>query len=57
MILKEWAEKLNGREYCEELTREEEAQLKAEGYVAAFGASDDLLEFRGAIHNEAGAWN
>ena len=36
MTLKEWAEKLNGREAGQELTIEEEAQLKAEGYVAAF---------------------
>ena len=57
MTLKEWAEKLNGREYREELKREEEAELKAEGYVAVFGASDDLLEFSGAIDDEAGAWN
>jgi hypothetical protein len=57
MTINEWAEKLTGREYGEELTKEEEQALKADGLVAAFGASDDLLEFRGALHDEAGAWD
>jgi hypothetical protein len=57
MNIKEWAEKLNEREYCKELTDDEERQLKADGIIAAFGASDDLLEFRGALNDEAGAWD
>ena len=57
MNIKEWARKLNGREYCKELTDDEERQLKADGIIAAFGASDDLLEFRGVIHDEVGAWD
>lgn len=55
MDAKEAAALLNGREYRKEITREEEAALKAAGLVAVFGASDDLVEFRGAIHDEAGA--
>jgi hypothetical protein len=57
MTINEWARKLNGREYREELTGEEEQELKADGLIAAFGASDDLLEFRGVLNDEAGAWD
>lgn len=56
MNAKELAALLTGREYRDEITREEEAQAKAAGLVAAFGASDDLLELRGAIHDEAGTY-
>lgn len=48
---------LTGREYGSEITRAEEAEAKAAGLVIAFGASDDLLELRGAIHDEAGAYD
>ena len=47
---------LNGRKYLEEISREEELQFKDLGLVVVFGASDDLLEFRGAIYDELGAW-
>jgi hypothetical protein len=43
---------LDGREYGSEITRDEEAQAKAAGLIVAFGASDDLLELRGAINDE-----
>ncbi len=56
MNKKEWAKKLNNRRYTEEITKDEEAQAKADGIVVVFGASDDLIEFRGAFHDEAGAW-
>lgn len=49
-----FAEKINGREYGSELTREEEVEAKAAGLVVVFGGSDDLAEFRGAIRDEAG---
>lgn len=48
---------LNGREYRREITKDEEAQAKAAGLLVIFGASDDLVEFRGAIHDEIGANN
>jgi hypothetical protein len=57
MNAKELAALLTGREYRREITREEEAQAKSAGLVVAFGASDDLLELRGAIHDEAGAYD
>lgn len=52
MNTKEAAALLNGREYTKEITRDEEAALKAAGLVAVFGASDDLMEFRGAWRDE-----
>lgn len=47
---------LNGRQYRSEIS-EEEAQIAKEiGLVVVFGASDDLIEFRGAVYDELGAW-
>jgi len=43
---------LNGREYGYEITKEEVQQAKAAGLVVIFGTSDDLMELRGAIHDE-----
>lgn len=51
-ILKKWAKKLNGREYREEVTEQEEKEAEEDGVVIVFGGSDDLIEFRGAICNE-----
>jgi hypothetical protein len=48
---------LNGREYLNEITAAEEAEAKANGLLVIFGASDDLTELRGALHDEAGAYN
>lgn len=48
---------LNGREYGEEITREEIAAAKAAGLVVAFGYSDDNMELRGAIHDEVGCFD
>lgn len=56
MTTKEWAILLNGREYTEEMTKSDEEQAKEDGVVIVFGASDDLLEFRGIIDDEVGAW-
>ncbi|HXE63261.1 MAG TPA: hypothetical protein VN519_06945 [Bryobacteraceae bacterium] len=57
MTREELAAKLNGREYGEEMTKEEGAEAKRNGVVVVYGASDDLMEFRGAIYDEAGAYN
>lgn len=54
--LKEFAEKLNGRQYLNELTRELEAYAKENGIVVIYGQSDDLMEVRGAIDEEFGCW-
>lgn len=55
MTKEEFAALLNGREYNDEMTSAEEAQAKAGGLIVLFGASDDLLEARGAVHDESGA--
>lgn len=56
MTRDEAAAAMNGREYRQEGTKEFFAELKAAGLVAVFGASDDLMEFRGAIDDETGAY-
>lgn len=48
---------LNGSEYGNEGSRETFAQMKGAGLVAVFGASDDLIEFRGALYDEIGAYD
>ena len=56
MNAKELAAKLNGREYLSEITKEEAGEANAAGLVVVFGASDDLIEFRGALDEEINAW-
>lgn len=57
MTRDEAAERLNGSEYGQEGSKELFAEMKEAGLVAVFGASDDLMEFRGAINDEIGAWD
>lgn len=57
MNAKELAALLNGREYRKEITEEEVAQAKQSGLVVVYGASDDLMEFCGAIHDEVGCFD
>lgn len=53
MTLKEFAQKLNGREYSyPQFTEEELAIAKANGFIIVHGASDDLMEIGGAISDE-----
>ena len=52
MNAEELAKKLNGVEYREELTKELKQKAKENGLVVVFGASDDLLEFEGAMYDE-----
>ena len=54
---KSFAALLNGRQYLDELTKDEEAIAKDNNLVICFGQSDDLLEFRGAIDDELNAYN
>lgn len=46
---------LNGRQYRHEITRTEESQARAAGLLVIFGASDDLMELRGTMHDEVDA--
>lgn len=58
MNIKEFAQKLGGREYAsypQFLTSEIEL-AKQNGWVIVYGASDDLIEFDGAITDEAGCY-
>jgi hypothetical protein len=54
---KEFAARLNGREYGNEITKAEEAEAKAAGLVVVFGYSDDNTELRGAIRDEVGTYD
>lgn len=51
------AEKLNGCEYGNEVSKELEKEAQKHGLVIVFGSSDDLMEFRGAINDEFGVFN
>jgi hypothetical protein len=55
--VQELAEKLNGCEYGNEVSKKLEAQARRNGLVIVFGASDDLVEFRGAIFDEQPAFD
>ena len=52
----DFARLLNGREYGNEKTNEEERQAADLGLVVVFGYSDDGVEFKGCISEEAGAY-
>lgn len=56
-MLKEIAQKLNGTQYPTEPPLDIQAMAKENQIVIAFGASDDLLEMRGAVDEEWGACN
>ncbi|UQV43660.1 hypothetical protein KIV45_17140 [Janthinobacterium lividum] len=45
---------LAGREYGSEMAKEEEQKAKAAGRLVIFGGSDELMEFRGFVHDERG---
>ncbi len=57
MTTQELADKLNGREYGSEITKEEAAQAAVDGLVVVFGHSDDNMELRGAIDEEVGCYD
>lgn len=50
------ADKLDGIRYGASLPLEITAQAKRDGIVLVFGASDDLMEFDGAIYDEVGVY-
>ena len=56
MNKKELADKLNGLKRPFDVTRELKAQAARDGLVIVYGARDDLMEFRGAIHGEVDAY-
>ena len=52
MTKEQLADLLDGRQYGEEITSEEEKVAHDNGLVVIFGASDDLIEFRGILNDE-----
>lgn len=55
MELKEFAKSISGREYgYPQFTKEEIETAKESGFIIVYGASDDLMEFEGAICDEIG---
>lgn len=48
---------LHGREYTKEIDNEIKFKMAATDLVVVFGASDDLMEFRGAINDEVGCYD
>ena len=57
MTKEELAARLHGRSIGKEITPEEEQLAKDAGLVVVFGYSDDNVELRGVIHDEAGCYN
>lgn len=57
MTKEEAAARLDGNKYRNEGSRALFAEMKAVGLVAVYGASDDLMEFRGAVHDEVGCYD
>jgi hypothetical protein len=51
------AELINGRSYRNEMNKQEELIAEESGLIVIFGASDDLIEFRGAIYDEIDAYD
>lgn len=51
----QFAQLLNGREYREEMTDQEEHFAKENNLIVIFGASDDLVEIRGSDYDELDA--
>ena len=56
MTIETLAAMLDGRQYRNKITREESASAEEYGLVVVYGASDDLMEFRGAIDDELGVY-
>jgi hypothetical protein len=56
MTKEQLAEAIDGRKYGDEITPGLREQAKESGLVVVFGASDDLMEFDGAICEEVGCY-
>ena len=57
MTIQEFAKKLDGREYSEEITPNEIKAAVELGFVVVYGYSDDNAEFAGAINDEVGCFD
>lgn len=58
MKIKEFAQQLDGKEYDSYMFTKKEIQTaKDNGWVIVTGASDDLMEFEGAMSDEGGCFD
>lgn len=58
MELKEFAQMIDGKQYgYPQFTKKELQIAKDNGFVIVYGASDDLMEFGGAVEDEIGCFN
>ena len=57
MNAKELAAELNGMEYPVRISQKLAIQAREAGLVIVYGASDDLMEFEGAIRDELGVYD
>lgn len=57
MTKEELAEKLNNIQYPVRIDSETIEQARSNGLVIVYGASDDLMEFDGAISDEVGCYD
>lgn len=58
MDIKEFAKSISGKEYgYPQFTKEEIKTAEENGFVIVYGASDDLMEFEGAICDEGGCFD
>ena len=58
MDIKDFAKLINGKEYgYQQFTDKEIETAKENGFVIVYGASDDLMEFEGAIQDEGGCFD
>lgn len=57
MEIKEFANMIDGKQYgYPQFTKEELEIAKQNGFVIVYGASDDLMEFDGAVYGECGCY-
>ncbi len=57
MTLKKFTERINGRQYLNELTDEDIQIAKENGFLIIYGYSDDNVEVDGIFRDEFGAYN
>ncbi len=57
MDIKDFAKMLDGRQYMDEMTADEEKIASENGFVVVFGYSDDNCELRGAVRDEIGCYD
>lgn len=58
MNIKEFAKSISGKEYGYPQFSKEEIEVAIENeFVIVYGASDDLMEFEGAIYDEIGCYD